>query len=247
MPCPPVDSGSGRLPHRRERKPAVPSRLLALLLVFCLCLPGCGARLPDDGSLTSVEADEDNALYLDVSGKEVDAGKLSAAVRQGIEHSSVMRSVDNPDEETLVVKVEVRDMFQAGTVGFSPVGWLGSTFGGALAGLAFGALAGAVTETSALLGAAAGMVVGFVGGSSYALAQADREIWAVRVGVGMATGRTPDKLEEIVVSTGEDGVGSREEAIPQIGRRLAERIREVISTPHGRGGRRVTPSPHPSS
>ena len=127
-------------------------------------------------------------------------------------------------------------MFQAGTVGFSPVGWLGSTVGGALAGLAFGALVGAYTETSALLGAGVGMVVGVVGGSSYALAQADREIWAVRAGVGMATGRTPDRLEEIVVSSGEDGVASREEAIPQIGRRLAERIREVISTGAGGAG-----------
>ncbi|HJA78496.1 hypothetical protein [uncultured Desulfovibrio sp.] len=210
--------------------------LLVLLLILCLCLPGCGSKLPDGGSLTSVAADEDSSLYLDVSGKDVDAGKLSAAIRQGIEHNSVMRPVDNPDEKTLVVKVEVRDMFQAGTVGFSPVGWLGSTVGGALAGLAFGALVGAYTETSALLGAGVGMVVGVVGGSSYALAQADREIWAVRAGVGMATGRTPDRLEEIVVSSGEDGVASREEAIPQIGRRLAERIREVISTGAGGAG-----------
>ena len=210
--------------------------LLVLLLILCLCLPGCGSKLPDGGSLTSVAADEDSSLYLDVSGKDVDAGKLSAAIRQGIEHNSVMRPVDNPDEKTLVVKVEVRDMFQAGTVGFSPVGWLGSTVGGALAGLAFGALVGAYTETSALLGAGVGMVVGVVGGSSYALAQADREIWAVRAGVGMATGRMPDRLEEIVVSSGEDGVASREEAIPQIGRRLAERIREVISTGAGGAG-----------
>ena len=138
--------------------------LLVLLLILCLCLPGCGSKLPDGGSLTSVAADEDSSLYLDVSGKDVDAGKLSAAIRQGIEHNSVMRPVDNPDEKTLVVKVEVRDMFQAGTVGFSPVGWLGSTVGGALAGLAFGALVGAYTETSALLGAGVGMVVGVVGG-----------------------------------------------------------------------------------
>lgn len=218
------------------RNSGIPRLLLALLLSLCLCLPGCGARLPDDGSLTSVAADENSVLYLDVSGKDVDAGKLSAAIRQGIEHGSAMRFADGVEAQTLVVKVEVRDMFQSGTVGFSPVGWLGSTFGGALAGLAFGALAGAYTETSALLGAGVGMVVGFVGGSSYALANAEREIWAVRAGVGMATGRTPDRLEEIVVSTGEDGVASRKEAIPEIGRRLAERIRAVISTGAGGAG-----------
>lgn len=225
--------------NRLMRKSVVPCFLFALLpLLLFLSLPGCGARLPDDGSLSSVAADEDCTLYVDVSGRDVDAGKLSAAVRQGIEHSSAMRFADGVEAQTLVVKVEVRDLFQAGTVGFSPVGWLGGTFGGALAGLAFGALAGAVTETSALLGAAAGMVVGFVGGGSYALAQADREIWAVRAGVGMATGRTPDRLEEIVVSTGEDGVASREEAIPAIGRRLAERIREAISPrADGAGGK----------
>lgn len=226
------------MPNRLMRKSAVLRALSALLLCLCLCLPGCGSKLPDSGSLTSVEADEDSALYLDVSGKDVDAGVLTVVISGDMRQSSVMRFVDKPDARTLVVKVEVRDMFRAGTVGFSPVGWLGSTFGGALAGLAFGALAGAYTETSALLGAGVGMVVGLVGGGSYALAQADREIWAVRAAVGMATGRTPDRLEEIVVSTGEDGVASRKEAIPEIGRRLAERIREAISPrADGAGGK----------
>lgn len=228
--------------NRLMRKSAVPRSLfaLSLILLLFLSLPGCGARLPDSGSLTSVEADEDSSLYLDVSSHDTkaDAGVLTAVISGDMRQSSVMRFADGVEAQTLVVKVEVRDMFRAGTVGFSPVGWLGSTFGGALAGLAFGALAGAVTETSALLGATAGMVVGFVGGGSYALAQADREIWAVRAAVGMATGRTPDRLEEIVVSTGEDGVTSRKEAIPAIGRRLAERIREAISPrADGAGGK----------
>lgn len=216
--------------NRTLRKPAVPHALFALALCLCLCLPGCGGKLPDSGNLGSVEADEDSALYLEVSShdKTMDVGALTAAIHGDMRQSTVMRFADGVAAQTLVVKVEVRDMFQAGTVGFSPVGWLGGTLGGGLAGLAFGALAGAYTETSALLGAGVGMVVGLVGGGSYALAQADKEIWAVRAAVGMATGRTPDRLEEIVVSTGEDGAASRKEAIPAIGRRLAERIREAI-------------------
>lgn len=208
-------------PFRRKR--ISPHPLPACLpLCFCLlcvwlCLAGCGARLPDRGSLTPVRAGRDSAFRLEVSGRWVDTAALTAAIREGLQRKSIMRPADSADAHTLMVKVEVREMFRAGTVSSERLDW---PFDGDAVRRA--------TKAGPLIGSAIGIVEGFEAGSLYSPGGSERVIWAMRVAVGMAPGRTPDKLEEIVVSTGKDGAASRKEAIPLIGRHLAERICEAL-------------------
>ena len=86
-----------------------------------------------------------------------------------------------------------------------------------------GVLAGAV------LGAATGATLGYVMSAD---SRETKEIWAMRAGVGMAWHDTPDTLEEVVVSTGPDGVSSRTEVVPMLEKALAQRIRAALmSTP----------------
>lgn len=220
MSCPPVEACGGRLPRRRERKSALPRPLCALLLVLCLGLPGCGAGSPDKGSLSPVRADRGGVFHLEVSGRWVDIEALSAAISETMQRGSVMRPADGVDAHTLVVKVEVREMFRAGTVKDDSPGWLDSAFDDCLARHA--------VDSGLVLGSALGMAAGIEGGKTYAPGHGSGIIWAMRVAVGMARGRTPDKLEELVVSTGKKRSFSRKEAIPEIGRRLAERICKAI-------------------
>ena len=209
--------------HPSRRKPISPYPLPARLpLCFCLlcvwlCLAGCGARLPDRGSLTPVRADRDCAFRLEVSGRWVDTAALTTALREGLQRKSIMRPADSVDAHTLVVKVAVREMFRAGTVSSERLDW---PFDGDAVRRA--------TKAGPLIGSAIGIVEGFEAGSLYSPGGSERVIWAMRVAVGMALGRVPDKLEKIVVSTGKAGAASRKEAIPQIGRRLAERICEAV-------------------
>ena len=128
-----------------------------------------------------------------------------------------MRPADSADARALVVKLEVREMFRAGTVSSGRPDW---PFDSDVVRRA--------TKAGPLIGPALGIVEGYEAGSLSSLGSSERVIWAMRVAVGMSPGRTPDTLEEIVVSTGKDGAGSRKEAIPLIGRRLAERICEAI-------------------
>lgn len=205
--------------RKHIRPPLLPARLplCSCLLCACLCLAGCGARLPDSGSLTPVKADRDSAFLLEVSGRWVDIAALTAAIREELQRKSIMRPADSADARTLVVKLEVREMFRAGTVSSERPDW---PFDSDVVRRA--------TKAGPLIGTAIGIVEGYEAGSLSSLGSSERVIWAMRVAVGMAPGRTPDTLEEIVVSTGEDGAGSRKEAIPLIGQRLAERICEAI-------------------
>ena len=220
MSCPPAGIGSGRLPQRHERRSAVPRLLCALMLVLCLGLPGCRAGSPDKGSLSPVRADRSGAFHLEVSGRWVDIEALSAAISETMQRGSIMRPADDVDAQTLVVKVEVREMFRAGTVKDDSLGWLDRAFDDSLAKHA--------VDSGLVVGSALGMAAGIEAGKSYALGNGTRIIWAMRLAVGMAPGRTPDKLEELVVSTGKEEAFSRKEAIPEIGRRLAERIGKAI-------------------
>lgn len=206
--------------HRKPIRPyPLPARLPLRFCLFCLwlCLAGCGARLPDSGGLTPVRADRDSAFRLEVSGRWVDTAALRAAMSEGLQRKSIMRPADSADAHTLMVKVEVREMFRAGTVSSERLDW---PFDGDAVRRA--------TKAGPLIGSAIGIVEGVEAGSLYSPGSAERVIWAMRVAVGMAPGRTPDRLEEIVVSTGKDGAASRKEAIPLIGWRLAERICEAI-------------------
>lgn len=209
-------------PSRRKRVSPhpLPARLPICFCLFCLwlCLAGCGARLPDRGSLTPIRADRDSAFRLEVSGRWVDTAALSAAISEGLQRKSIMRPADSAGAHTLVVKVEVREMFRAGTMNSERLDWPFDSDSVRRA-----------TKAGPLIGSAIGIVEGVEAGSLYSLNSSERVIWAMRVAVGMALGRTPDKLEEIVVSTGKDGADSRKEAIPLIGRHLAERISEAIS------------------
>ena len=50
----------------------------------------------------------------------------------------------------------------------------------------------------------------------------------MRAGVGMAWDEQPEKLEDVVVSTGPDGVSSRTDVVPMLEKALAQRIRAAL-------------------
>lgn len=80
-----------------------------------------------------------------------------------------------------------------------------------------------------VLGAATGATLDYVMSED---SREAKEIWAMRAGVGMAWHGRPDTLEEVVVSTGADGVSSRTDVVPALEKALAQRIREALmSTP----------------
>ena len=103
--------------------------LLALLVgCFCLFLPGCGAKLPDSGTLPSVTVPKDTSYYLEVSTEEVQkkglpVDGLTAAIKEELQRKSIMRPADSADARALVVKLEVREMFRAGTVSSGRPDW----------------------------------------------------------------------------------------------------------------------------
>lgn len=147
-----------------------------------------------------------------------------------------MKPADKPGPGALTVRVDVRDVYQAGRTRKNYLKSAGAAIALATLGTVGGAVTGAFnaphcsdTATSTALGDFIGAASGATSGFVYGLSLGEpKEIWAIRAGVGVAWDEQPDTLEEIVVSTGKDGAGSRKEAIPLIGRRLAERICEAI-------------------
>ncbi len=199
-------------------------RLLAALLPLCICLwlTGCGAR-PDSGTLTPTRVDENTAFYLDISGKGVNADDLKYTIMGYIQSDAGLSMADAPGPDVLVIRVDVREIFAAGSSSLDARETLGTTATGVMLGTLVGGLAGG--RSGALIGAGVGAATG-VGVS--ALDSRTKTTWAMRAGVGMARGKTPDTLEELVVSA--DGVSSREEALPVLQDNLAQRISKSITT-----------------
>lgn len=139
--------------------------------------------------------------------------------------------VDTPDEKTVTVKVEMHELFSAGRAyTFTPLAsgraehrWRrrGRGAAGGNRGVRHGRPGG---------GAFPGMGAGLVPAVDTVKYRARAKIWAVRAGVGIARGRTPDELEEIVVSTGQEG-SLCDDAMNAIGINPAERISTAIITP----------------
>lgn len=200
-------------------------RLFPLLLALCLCLhlAGCGASRPDGGSLTPVRVGEDTAFYLDVSGSGINAEDLKYTVMGYLQSDTGMSMADSPGPDTLMVRVEVREIFPAGSSSMDARETLGTTTTGVLLGTLVGGLAGG--RSGALIGAGVGAATG-IGVS--ALDSRTKTLWAMRAQVGLAHGKKPDKLEEVVVST--DGVSSRDEALPTLQDKLAQRISAAVIT-----------------
>lgn len=200
-------------------------RLFPLLLALCLCLhlAGCGASRPDGGSLTPVRVGEDTAFYLDVSGSGINAEDLKYTVMGYLQSDTGMSIADSPGPDTLMVRVEVREIFPAGSSSMDARETLGTTTTGVLLGTLVGGLAGG--RSGALIGAGVGAATG-IGVS--ALDSRTKTLWAMRAQVGLAHGKKPDKLEEVVVST--DGVSSRDEALPTLQDKLAQRISAAVIT-----------------
>ena len=197
--------------------------LTALLpLCICLCLTGCGAR-PDSGSLSATRVDEKTAFYLDISGKGINADELKYTIMGYIQSDAGLSMADAPGPDVLVIRVDVREIFAAGSSSMDARETLGTTATGVMLGTLVGSLAGG--RSGALIGAGLGAATG-VGVS--ALDSRTKTTWAMRAGVGMARGKTPDTLEELVVSA--DGVSSREEALPVLQDNLAQRISQAITT-----------------
>lgn len=200
-------------------------RLFPLLLALCLCLhlAGCGASRPDGGSLTPVRVGEDTAFYLDVSGSGINAEDLKYTVMGYLQSDTGMSMADSPGPDTLMVRVEVREIFPAGSSSMDARETLGTTATGVMLGTLVGSLAGG--RNGALIGAGVGAATG-IGVS--ALDSRTKTLWAMRAQVGLAHGKKPDKLEEVVVSA--DGVSSREEALPTLQDKLAQRISAAVIT-----------------
>ncbi len=227
------------------RKYACLRPFLALLTACCcLFLPGCGTKLPDSGSLPSVAVGEDTPFYLEVSTEDIQkkglrAEGLAPAIEQQLLSVDGMKLADKPGPGTLAVRVDVREVYQAGKVRKNYLKRAGKVMAGAVVGALGGALFGATQvfdhcccgdSSTFLLSTTAGALVGSVTGAALTMDDRDPgEIWAMRAGVGIAWDETPDTLEEIVVSTGTDGVSSREEAVDKLEGKLAQRINDAIS------------------
>lgn len=223
-------------------------RLLLALLVgcFCLCLPGCGAKLPDSGTIPPVTVAKDTSYHLEVSTEEVRkkgmrVEGLTSAISEQLQTAGGMEAAGGPGSGTLAVRVDVRDIYLAGTTSKNYVPTVVSTTValtvGAVVGAVVGAAHGLVNSAcfcivpsaiaGAVLGAATGATLGYVHSED---SRETKEIWAMRAGVGMTWHHTPDTLEEVVVSTGPDGVSSRTAVVPMLEKALAQRIREALKT-----------------
>lgn len=222
--------------------------LLALLVgCFCLFLTGCGAKLPDSGTLPPVTVAKNTPFHLDVSTEEVRKKGvriegLSPAIEKQLLTIDGMEAAGGPGPGTLSVRVEVRDISLAGTTSANHLKTAGVTLAaltvGAVAGAAVGAYYGLTNPfcfcvaPGAIAGAALGAAAGAAAGLALSLDDAEAgEIWAMRAGVGMAWDGRPETLEEIVVSTGPDGVHSRASVLPALEKALAQRIRDALMPP----------------
>lgn len=211
------------------------TRPCLVLLFLCLCLPGCAAKPPDRGRIPPAGLGDTNRIvYLDVSGtNEASTDEVNAlrkCLREKIDRGR-WEVVDTPDEKTVTVKVEMRELFSAGRAyTFTPLRWIGQNIiGGTVGGVLLGGTVGFAT-VGPVGGAFLGMGAGLVTAVDTVKYRARAKIWAVRAGVGIAQGRTPDELEEIVVSTGQEG-SLRDDAMHAIGINLADLIRSAIITP----------------
>lgn len=119
--------------------------LFALLAAcFCLFLTGCGARLPDSGTLPTVTVAKNTPFYLEVSAEEirkkgVRADGLTPAIKRQLLTIDGMEAARCPGPGTLAVRVEVRDISLTGTTGPNSLKAVGVT----AASLTVGAVAGA--------------------------------------------------------------------------------------------------------
>lgn len=204
--------------------------LPALLLALCLGLPGCSVRLPDSGTLPPVRAHADGTLHIEITGTGMGKNALAAAIWQELQPlgGEARSLVDIPDSRTLVVRVEMEEPFYAGKAG---MGLLDSLLYIGAGAILFGAIMGiisAVVCSCATLGAIGGAIAGAAAALDMALESWSNDVWAMRVRVGMALGKTPDDLTECVISTGEKGVSSREQARNVLEKRLAGLIRQAV-------------------
>ncbi len=218
-------------------------RLLAALLPLCICLwlAGCGTKLPDSGSLPSVTVGEHTPFYLEVSTEDIQkkglrTDGLAPAIEQQLLSVDGMKLADKPGPGTLAVRVDVRDIYLAGTTGKNYLKTAGTAIGSLIIGAVVGGVAGTLYSLDKapcftfIPGAVAGAVLGAGLGVIIGTDVSDpKEIWAMRAGVGMAWHVTPDTLEEIVVSSGPDGVASRKDTTGILEHELARRISEAIT------------------
>lgn len=213
-------------------------RPFATLFVLCLCLflPGCGAKLPDSGTLPPMTAGRGTPYYLEVTGQGIPTEGLAAIIREEISRSGDLREAGSPGPGTLTVRVNVEEIFLAGPAGVGLLDGLKTTAATVLIGvLAAGVFivagsAGYVTDLGIVFPVAAGTLLGLGAGVGISANSWSKDVWAIRAGVGMAWHGTPDSLEKIVVSTGNGGASSREEATGMLEHELARRISKAITT-----------------
>lgn len=226
----------------RHNDPGTLCFLMLFTLGCGLLLAGCGAKLPDSGSLEPVEVRKETPFYLDVSAEMVQgtgicADGLASAIEKRLLTVEGMKPADTPGPGALMVRVDVRDVYLAGKTRKNYLKSAGAAIALATLGTVGGALTGAFnaphctdtatsTAVGGFIGAASGATSGFVSGLSFG---EPKEIWAIRAGVGMAWDEQPEKLEEIVVSSGSKGVCTHEEAVSKLEARLAQRIGKAFT------------------
>lgn len=162
------------------RKKACLCPLRVPLTACCSLILSDGTKLPDSGALSSASVRKDTPFYLDVAAEGVEekgmcADAPASAMKKRLLTVDGMKDVDQPGPGTLAARADVRERYLTG-----------------------------MTRKSCLKSAGAALAFATVGsvGGARETGLFQKEIRAVRAGVGMAWAEKPTKPEELVVSVG---------------------------------------------
>ncbi|WP_297217352.1 hypothetical protein [uncultured Desulfovibrio sp.] len=193
---------------------------VCVLLLCGVLLAACGAR-PDSGSVSRTTIHEGDTFHVECSGSGVNREDLTYTIMAYLQSDHGLSMVDTVQPDTLVVRVDVREIFPHGSSRMDARETMHTTVLGVMAGAMVGSLIGG--GRGALVGAGTGAVTGL--GVS-ALDSKTKTTWALRAGVGVGRGAAPDSLDEVVVSA--DGISTRDEALPTLQDRLAQKISQSL-------------------
>lgn len=194
--------------------------VLCCLLLSCCLLAACGSR-PDSGSIARTAIHEGDAFHVQCTGGGINREDLVYTIMGYLQSDHGLSMVDTVGPDTLVVRVDVREIFPHGSSRMDARETMHTTVLGVMAGAMVGSLIGG--SRGALIGAGTGAATGL--GVS-ALDSKTKTTWAMRAGVGLGRGKAPAGLDEVVVSA--DGVSTRDEALPTLQDKLAQKISQAL-------------------
>ena len=132
----------------RVRKYAGLRHLIVLLTACSLFLSGCGAKLPDSGTIPSVTVAKDTPFTLEISTEEVQkkgmrVDGLTAAIKEQFRTAGGVEAANGPGPGTLAVRVDVRDIYLAGMTRKNYLTTVGATAVALTVGAVLGTVVGA--------------------------------------------------------------------------------------------------------